>query len=184
MFGKSKAGRSSSNNRTRERLTWDVPVFFGLMFLLSIAELFFSVDSFQYLQRKHKWHSKTERSRLAFLIFSSARTILLSAVYCGFHCARKHFHSMLHTAFLVISTILWIVSGVLIHQMWGLIKCNEGLGGVKELRDGLSECHELKIIEIIAWVLAGVSVLATVPVVMNAMKRRKRQAARKTETSG
>ena len=37
----------------------------------------------------------------------------------------------------------------------------------------------LKIIEIIAWVLAGVSVIATVPVVMNAMKRRKRQAEMK-----
>lgn len=83
--------------------------------------------------------------------------------------------------FLVISTILWIVSGVLIRQMWGVIDCNEG---VKEIRDGLSECHELKIIEILAWVLAGVSILATVPVVINAIKRRKKQAERKTDTSG
>ncbi|KAH7348689.1 hypothetical protein BKA65DRAFT_265125 [Rhexocercosporidium sp. MPI-PUGE-AT-0058] len=182
MLGSSKSGRNTrSSSRSKEKPTWDVPVFFGIMFLLSIAELFFSVDSFQYLQRKHKWHSKTERARLAFLMFSSARTILLSAVYCGFHCARKHFHSIFHTVFLVISTILWIVSGVLIHQMWGVIDCNEGVGNI---RDGLSECHELKIIEIIAWVLAGVSVLATVPVVMNAMKRRKRQAERKTHTSG
>jgi len=37
----------------------------------------------------------------------------------------------------------------------------------------MTECHELKIIEIIAWVLAGVSVLATIPVLMNATKRRK-----------
>jgi hypothetical protein len=83
--------------------------------------------------------------------------------------------------YLVISTILWIVSGVLIQQMWGVIICNQGIGGI---RGRLTECHELKIIEIIAWVLAGVSVLASVPVVVNATKRRKRQAERKTHTSG
>ncbi len=82
--------------------------------------------------------------------------------------------------FLVISTILWIVSGVIIHSMWGLIICDQGIG---HIRGGLTECHELKIIEIIAWVLAGVSVLATVPVVMNAIKRRQRQAEMKTQTS-
>jgi hypothetical protein len=65
--------------------------------------------------------------------------------------------------------------------MWGVIICNQGVG---HLRGGLTECHELKIIEIIAWVLAGVSVLATVPVVMNAMKRRKREMERKTGSSG
>lgn len=63
--------------------------------------------------------------------------------------------------------------------MWGVIICNQGVG---HLRGGLTECHELKIIEIIAWVLAGVSVLATVPVVMNAIKRRKRQLEEKTKT--
>lgn len=81
--------------------------------------------------------------------------------------------------FLVLSTILWIISGVLIRSMWGVIICNQGVG---HLRGGLTECHELKIIEIIAWVLAGVSVLATVPVVMNAIKRRKRQLEEKTKT--
>jgi hypothetical protein len=55
------------------------------------------------------------------------------------------------------------------------------VGGI---RGGLTECHELKIIEIIAWVIAGVSVIATIPVVMNAMKRRKRQSEMKTHTSG
>lgn len=53
------------------------------MFILSIAELGFTVDSFIYLQRKHKWWSNTERARLAFLVFSAVRTIALSAVYVG-----------------------------------------------------------------------------------------------------
>jgi hypothetical protein len=61
------------------------------------------------------------------------------------------------------------------HSMWGVILCHQGVGGV---RGGLTECHELKIIEIIAWVLAGVSILATIPVLMEA------QAERKTHTSG
>ena len=65
--------------------------------------------------------------------------------------------------------------------MWGTIMCNQGVGRIK---GGLTECHELKIIEIIAWVLAGVSVLATIPVLMNAAKRRKMQADRKTNSSG
>lgn len=65
--------------------------------------------------------------------------------------------------------------------MWGTIICNQGVGRIK---GGLTECHELKIIEIIAWVLAGVSVLASIPVVMNATKRRKMQAERKTHASG
>jgi hypothetical protein len=65
--------------------------------------------------------------------------------------------------------------------MWGVIVCNQGIGRIK---GGLTECHELKIIEIIAWVLAGVSVLACGPVLYNAMKRRKTQHERKTHTSG
>lgn len=65
--------------------------------------------------------------------------------------------------------------------MYGVIICNQGVGGVK---GGLTECHELKIIEIIAWVIAGVSIIATIPVAMNAMKRRKRQHEMKTATSG
>ncbi|KAJ9621702.1 hypothetical protein H2203_007191 [Taxawa tesnikishii (nom. ined.)] len=147
------------------------------MFILSIAELGFTVDSFIYLQRKHKWWSNTERARLAFLVFSAVRTIALSAVYVGFHWAQKWFHSMFHTIFLVLSTVFWVVSGVLIHQMWGYKQCG-GVGGIK---GGLNECHEIKIIEILAWVIAGVSVVATVPVLMNAMKRRKRQAEQKME---
>ena len=63
--------------------------------------------------------------------------------------------------------------------MWGVIICNQGVGHIK---GGLTECHELKIIEILAWVLAGVSVLAAIPVVMNATKRRKMQSERKTKT--
>ena len=72
--------------------------------------------------------------------------------------------------FLVLSTIFWIDSGLLIHQMWSVIICNQGIGSPK---GGMTECHELKIIEVIAWVLAGVSVLATIPVLMNATKRHK-----------
>jgi hypothetical protein len=82
--------------------------------------------------------------------------------------------------FLVLSTIFWIVSGVLIHQMWGVIDCNQGVGNI---RGGLTECHELKIIEIIAWVLAGVSILAAVPVVMNSIKRRKNKTSKRTTSN-
>lgn len=60
--------------------------------------------------------------------------------------------------------------------------CNQGVG---HIRGGLTECHELKIIEIIAWVLAAVSILATIPVVMEAMKRKKsRMGNGKTSVSG
>jgi len=185
-FGRTKrAGRKTNNNseksarRAEGKMTWDLPVFFGIMFVLSIVELGFTGTAFVNLHRRQE-KSHTERARLAFLAFSSARTIALSAVYMGLHCARKVFHSMFHTIFLVISTGLWIASGVVIHQMWGIITC----GGVGGLKGGLSLCHQLKIIEILAWVLAAVSVLAAIPVVMHAMKRRKNQAQRKTATSG
>jgi len=67
--------------------------------------------------------------------------------------------------------------------MWGYIECQntgvaDDLDMLKgQLAGGLSECHELKMIEIIAWVLAGVSVLATIPVVLNRMKQRKARAS-------
>jgi hypothetical protein len=83
--------------------------------------------------------------------------------------------------FLVLSTIFWVVSGVLIHQMWGVIICNQAVGTPK---GGMTECHELKIIEIIAWVVAGVSVLAAIPVLMNVTKTRKAQMDKKIATSG
>ncbi len=83
------------------------------------------------------------------------------------------------------STIFWVVSGVLIHSMYGYKEC----GGIGTFDGKINECHEIKIIEILAWTIAGVSVIATIPVVMNAMKRRKRQfeakrEAKKTERSG
>lgn len=67
------------------------------MLVLSCAELGFTVDTFQYKHRTHSWDSSTERSRIAFLIFSSVRGIALASVYIGFHFARKLFHSMHHT---------------------------------------------------------------------------------------
>jgi ABC-type sugar transport system permease subunit len=90
--------------------------------------------------------------------------------------------------FLVVSTILWIISGIIIHQMWGYVECeNEGVANdfgqfKSQIMGGLSECHEIKIIEIIAWAIAGVSILATIPVVMTAMKRRKMEHERKTRS--
>ncbi|KAJ7166544.1 hypothetical protein C8R43DRAFT_1232519 [Mycena crocata] len=139
----------------RMGITWDIPVLFGIMFILATAELGFSVDTFQYKHKTQTWDSSTERNRIAFLIFSSVRTMALSAVYMGFHCARKVFGSMWHTIFVVLSTIFWIVSGVLIHTLFGLIEC----GGVGRIAGGLNECHELKIIEILSWVLAGMSIV-------------------------
>jgi len=154
--------------RTRTQ-NLDIVIPFSILLALSIAELVLTLHAFQKFQRNKKWYSKTERWRLGFLIFSSARTICLSTVYIGFHCALKIFHSMFHTIFVLLSTVLWIISGVLIHSMWGTIICNQGIGGLK---GGLTTCHEVKIIEIVAWVLAGVSVVATVPVVRNAVRRR------------
>jgi len=99
--------------------------------------------------------------------------------------AQKWFHTTLHTVFLFLSTVFWVVSGVLIHQMWGYKEC----GGIGALKGGLNLCHEIKIVEIIAWAIAAVSVIATVPVLMDALKRRTRQAqakhdAKRTATSG
>ena len=56
---------------------------FIIMMVLSVLELGFTLDSFIYLQRYHMWWSGTERARLAFLIFSAVRTIVLAAVYSG-----------------------------------------------------------------------------------------------------
>ncbi|KAJ7859347.1 hypothetical protein B0H14DRAFT_2747047 [Mycena olivaceomarginata] len=160
-----------TDTERRLGITWDVPVLFGIMFILATAELGFTVDTFQYKHKTHSWDSSTERSRIGFLIFSSVRTMALSSVYIGFHCARKVFSSMFHTIFVVLSTIFWIVSGILIHTLFGLIEC----GGVGRIAGGLNECHELKIIEILSWVLAAVSIVAAVPVVMRAMADRKRR---------
>jgi len=185
MFGKSKKTSPSANTRSSSAskgpVKWDVPVIFGIIFCLSIAELGFTVDSFIYLQRKHKWWSGKERARMGFLIFSSVRTIALAAVYIGFHCAIKYMHASLHTIFLVMSTILWIISGVFMHQMWGYVECaNSGVANsvhdLKEnIKGGLSECHEIKIIEILAWTIAGISIVATVPITLAALKKRKEQ---------
>lgn len=73
--------------------------------------------------------------------------------------------------------------------MWGYVECeNEGIANdfdqfKSQVSGGLSECHEIKIIEIIAWCIAAVSVLATIPVVMTAMQRKKNQRQQKHATS-
>lgn len=63
--------------------------------------------------------------------------------------------------------------------MWGYVECaNAGIADSfdefkSQVEGGLSLCHEVKIIEIIAWVIAGLSVVATIPVVKTYLKRRK-----------
>jgi len=98
-------------------------------------------------------------------------------VYIGFHWARKWFHSTHHTIFVVLNFVFWIVSGALIHSMLGYLEC----GGIGSAVGGLNECHELKIIEILSWLIAALSVLAAVPIMMRAVKRRSRQAQRGQE---
>jgi len=160
--------------RTNEgRHRWDFTVMFGWLLILAILELGFTVDTFQYLERKHEWTSKVERRRICFLLFSSIRSVLLSAVFIGFHWANKLFSSMHHTIFLVLNTIFWIVGGVLVKQNLGIVEC----GGVGRLKGGLSECHELKIIEILSWITAASSILICVYVVIGAVRKQKRKAA-------
>lgn len=63
--------------------------------------------------------------------------------------------------------------------MWGYVECaNTGIADSftefkSQVEGGLSLCHEVKIIEIIAWVIAGMSVLGTIPVVKEYIQRRK-----------
>lgn len=63
--------------------------------------------------------------------------------------------------------------------MWGYVECaNTGIASSvaefkSQVEGGLSLCHEIKIIEIIAWVIAGLSVLATIPVAKEWLQRRK-----------
>jgi hypothetical protein len=166
------APNSAAGDHAQKRnRTW-FTLAFGWLFLLAVLELGFTVDTFQYLQRKHRWQSKTQRQRISFLLFSSIRSVLLAAVYLGSYWANKWFKSLHHTIFLVLNTVFWIVGGVLVKQTLGVIEC----GGVGSPKGGLSECHELKIIEILAWIIAASSILITIPVVMSAMKRSKRKA--------
>ncbi len=177
------------------------------MFALAVAELILTIDAFIYLQKENKWWSGTEKARMGFLIFSCARTIFLSSLYVALHCcAVKNLLNTMHTVstspllnaptcrsrsfhppyinttiqiFLVISTILWVISGVLIYQIWQYVECqNNGIANSfdefkSQVAGGLSLCHEIKIIEIIAWVIAGVSVIAAIPVVLTCFKARK-----------
>jgi hypothetical protein len=88
----------------------------------------------------------------------------------------------LHVLFLVVSTILWIISGGLIYQMWHYMECaNAGIpdsfGEFKsQVEGGLSLCHEIKTIEILAWVIAAVSVVAAGFVVRKWMRNKKRES--------
>jgi hypothetical protein len=70
---------------------------FGWLLILAILELGFTVDTFQYLQRKHQWRSKQERQRISFLLFSSVRSVVLAAVYMGARWANRWFKSLHHT---------------------------------------------------------------------------------------
>lgn len=73
-------------------------IIFAVIFALAVAELILSLDAFIYLERQDKWWSFTEKARMAFLIFSAARTIFLSAIYAVSHCKKvKNLMNTLHT---------------------------------------------------------------------------------------
>lgn len=100
-FGrKSSRGKNADGEKPRNSsrgMAWEIPVFFGIIFALSVAEMVFTIDAFVYLERKDKWWSSTERARMAFLIFSSARSILLSGTYVAVNwCVMKNIMSTLH----------------------------------------------------------------------------------------
>lgn len=69
--------------------------------------------------------------------------------------------------------------------MWGYVECaNAGVPdsiqeAESQVEGGLTLCHEVKIIEIVAWVIAGISVLATIPVVKTYLERRKERIEKK-----
>lgn len=71
--------------------------------------------------------------------------------------------------------------------MWGYMECaNAGLPSSlvefkSQVAGGITLCHEIKTIEIIAWCIAGVSVVATIPVVKTWMDRRKASRQAKTQ---
>lgn len=74
---------------------------------------------------------------------------------------------------------------MLIHQIWGYVECaNAGIPDdfdefKSQVEGGMTLCHEIKTIEIIAWVIAGVSVLATIPVVKIYLQRRRHRLEKK-----
>ncbi|KAF9533735.1 hypothetical protein CPB83DRAFT_844455 [Crepidotus variabilis] len=180
-----KQAAAHSGNSNRRRIAWDIPIFFGIIFALSIAELCFTIDAFIYLNKLHKWYSKTEKGRMGFLIFSCVRTIFLSGTYAAAHFFYvKNLMNTLHLIFLIMSAIFWVISGVLIYQMWSYMECNNAgiptsFGQFKSLvSGGISLCHEIKTIEILAWVIAAVSVIATIPVIMTYMKMKRQKRAR------
>jgi len=161
-------------------MTWDVPIIFMIIFALSLAETCFTIDAFVILQRRHEWWSGTEKARMGFLIFSCLRTIVLSATYAAAHFKyKKRLLDTMHIVFVVVSTILWIISGGIIYQMWTYVECaNEGIpDNTQELKSqlagGLSLCHEIKTIEIIAWCIAAVSIIAAIPLTMTYIKDKK-----------
>ena len=49
---------------------------------------------------------------------------------------------------------------------------------------GISECHELKIIEILSWILGALNIVITVPIVMGAMRKRKDRMRRRNNNPG
>lgn len=73
--------------------------------------------------------------------------------------------------------------------MWGYMECaNAGVPSSltefkSQVSGGLSLCHEIKTIEIIAWCIAGISVVATIPVVKTWMDRRKASRQAKTQAA-
>ena len=63
--------------------------------------------------------------------------------------------------------------------MWQYVECpNEGVPTSfdkfkSEVSGGMTLCHEIKTIEIIAWVLAAMSLIATIPVIKTYMQIKK-----------
>lgn len=116
---------------------------------------------------------RSPRIRLSRLPFRE-QVVPLPPPYRMFHPNRYSTLSNAFQVFLFLNTVFWIVGGVLVHQTLGYIECG-GVGGVK---GGLSECHELKIIEILSWITAASSIIITVPIVMSALKKQKEKAQR------
>lgn len=99
-FNRSSKDRNANGDKPRNSsrgMAWQIPFFFCIIFALSVAEMCFTIDAFVYIEKKGKWWSTTEKSRMAFLIFSSARSILLSATYVAVNFfPMKNIMSTLH----------------------------------------------------------------------------------------
>ncbi|KAL7415600.1 hypothetical protein BDY24DRAFT_433616 [Mrakia frigida] len=131
-----------------------LPLLFILLLIVSAVGLGFSADLVHKRREGEFPVVGAEKHRINYSLFCGVFGVTLSLVFLAVSFVSTVFHWLHHSIFVFANFVFWLADAIALHLLYkGVVRCG-GIGS-----GGISTCHKIKTIEIVAWVNVGLSFL-------------------------